>query len=123
MDTEIQKSRKPKMIPVKVIKARVDNALVEYQLKGVLQRCTIPTSLIENGAVPDDELSYGIPYGIAWENVELSASSKDLANMLRIQGIWTVEDAMSNPNKIVAALQAVYKIDLAKIIGYARDNK
>jgi hypothetical protein len=120
---EVKKlKRKPKMILVRLVKSNADNAIVEYELDKVLQRATIPSNIIEDGKVPEDELQFGIPYGVPWELVKLSASSIDLANMLRRMEIWTYEDAMSNPNKVISALQAVYKCDLAQIIQYAREN-
>jgi len=120
---EIKKlKRKPKLIPVRLVRSNADNAIVEYELNKVLQRATIPSNIIEDGKVPEDELQFGIPYGVPWELVKLTASSIDLANMLRRMEIWTYEDAMSNPNKVISALQAVYKCDLAQIIQYAREN-
>jgi len=120
---EIKKlKRKPKMILVRLVRSNADNAIVEFTIDKVLQRATIPSNIIEDGKVPEDELQFGIPYGVPWELVKLSASSIDLANMLRRMEIWTYEDAMSNPNKVISALQAVYKCDLAQIIQYAREN-
>ena len=120
---EVKKlKRKPKMILVRLVRSNADNAIVEYELDKVLQRATIPSNIIEDGKVSEDALQYGIPYGVPWELVKLSASSIDLANMLRRMEIWTYEDAMSNPNKVISALQAVYKCDLAQIIQYAREN-
>ena len=122
MRYEMEK-RKEKLIPVKVIKQAADNATVEFTLNKLLQRAVIPAGFIENGKVPEDVLEAGIPYGIDWENVKLSASSIELANMLRRLGIWTYEDAMRNPNRIVSVLQTVYKIDLAALLAFARENK
>jgi hypothetical protein len=114
--------KKPKMIPVKVIKGNPDNSMLEFEIGGLLQRAIIPNNIIEDGKCQEDELQFGIPYGIPWENVKLSASSIDVANALRRMEIWTVEDAMSNPNRIIAALQAVYGCDLAALVMYAREN-
>ena len=115
--------KKPKMIPVVILKASGDNAMVEFTLDKIFQRATIPTNIIEDGKVPEDELRFGIPYGVPWEIVPLSASSIETANQLRKMGIWTADDAMRNPNVIIAALQAVYGVDLAALIKFARENK
>ena len=121
MDDE--KKRKVKKIKVKVLKAGPDNAMVEFMLDKLLQRATIPTSLIEDEYVEQAVLEAGIPYGVPWELVKLSASPIDLANTLRVYDIWTVDDAMRNPNKIISALQAVYEVDLAQILKFAREYK
>ena len=119
---EVKKLKKEKLIPVKVIKASPDNATVEFMLDKVLQRAIIPTNRIDDNTVSEDILRLGIPYGVPWDLVKLSANSIELANALRRMEIWTYEDAMSNPNKVISALQAVYKCDLAQIIQYAREN-
>ena len=115
--------RKVKQIPVRIVKATQDNTLVEFTLGGLIQRATIPTAEIHDEKAPDEVLAAGIPYGIPWEFIELHLKSSDLANALRISGIWTYEDALRNPNLIVSALQAVYGVDLAALLKFARDNK
>ena len=122
MDDE-KKTKKVKQVPVKVISANTDSALVEFTFGGLFQRATIPVAEIQDGKAPDEVLLAGIPYGVAWEFVELSARSIDLANQLRANGVWTYEDAARNPNQIVSALQAVYGVDLAALLKYARENK
>ena len=121
MDDE--KKRKVKKIKVKVLKAGLDNAMVEFMLDKVFQRATIPTNFIDDEYVEQAVLEAGIPYGIPWELVELKASPIDLANILRKNDIWTVDDAMRNPNKIISALQAAYGVDLAQILKFAREYK
>jgi hypothetical protein len=123
MEDEIIKIKKSKTVKVKIVKASQDNATVEFTLGGILQRAIIPTNRIEDNKAPEDILSVGIPYGIPWELVQLKASSIELANALRMQEIWTYDDAMNNPNKIISALQAVYGVDLAALLQYARQNK
>lgn len=118
-----EKKPKVKMISVKIIKATPDNSMVEFILDNILQRSIIPNDTIEDSKVDKAVLEAGIPYGIPWELVELKASSIDLANALRKNDIWTCEDAMGNPNKIISVLQTVYKVDLAQILQVARENK
>ena len=115
--------KKIKMISVTILKATPDNAMVEFVLDKLFQRATIPTNIIEGDKVPEDELRFGIPYGIPWELVQLSASSIELANLLRKNGVWTYDDALLNPNKIISVLQTVYGVDLAQILKVARENK
>ena len=114
---------KTKAVQIKVIKSTTDNTLVEFTLGGLIQRATIPSAEITDGKAPDEVLLAGIPYGASWELVALKANSILLANTLRTYGIWTFEDAMSNPNLVISALQAVYGVDLAALVKYARENK
>lgn len=123
MEKDETKQRKVKLIPVRVVSAQPDNTLVEFTMGGLLQRATIPTVEVQDGKAPDEVLLAGIPYGIAWEFVELSARSIDLANALRASGVWTYDDAARNPKLIVAVLQTVYGVDLAALLNYARENK
>lgn len=123
MEEETKTKRKPKLIPVKVVRANEDNALIEYLFGGLLQRVTIPVDEIHDGKAADDVVMAGLPYGVPWEMMKLSASPIMLANALRNNGIWTYEDAIRNPRGIVSALQAAYGVDLAALLEYARDNK
>jgi len=120
---KVETKYKAKLIPVRVISAQSDNALVEFTMGGIFQRATIPTAELEGDKAPDDVLIAGIPYGVPWEFVELSASPIVLANTLRANGVWTYQQAISSPNKIVAVLQTVYGVDLAALLNYARENK
>lgn len=61
----------------------------------------------------------GMPWGIPWEAVELSASSQDLAAELRRRGIWSIEDLRQNPKGAMGALQATYGVDVAMLFQFA----
>lgn len=117
------KTKKKKMVAVNVISATVNTVLVEFTADGLLMREYIPTVEVIDGKAPEDVLMAGIPYGVDWEDIKLKASAIELANALRMNGIWTCEDAMKNPNKIISALQAVYGVDLAALLKHARENK
>lgn len=121
--TDEVKPKKKKMIAVIAIKSKADVSLVEFTADGLLLRAYIPTLEIIDGKAPEAVLLAGVPYGIDWEDVKLSVRSIDLANALRRAGIWTCEDAMKNPNGIISCLQAVYGVDLAALLKYARENK
>lgn len=107
-------------IPVKIVEMRGESALVEWNLK----RAIIPASVIHDDlTVSQDELEMGIPYGIPWENITLTATSQALADHLRANGIWTREDLERNPSAAFGALQAVYGVDLAAIYQAAYGGK
>jgi hypothetical protein len=120
---EKEMKRKPKQVPVTVIWATEESSLIEFTYGGLLQRVIIPSQDVIDEKVSDDILPFGIPYGVAWEDVPLKASSIMLANQLRANGIWTYDDARTKPMQIVACLQAVYGVDLAALFEYARENK
>jgi hypothetical protein len=123
MEDEMKTKHKVKLVPVRVVSANIENALVEFALGGLFQRATIPAAEIVDGKASDEILIAGIPYGTAWEFVELSVGPIALANYLRANGVWTYEDAARNTNMVISALQAVYGVDLAALLKYARDNK
>lgn len=123
MDEDVKPKKKPKMIPIVILKSQPDSALVEFTHDGLLQRAYIPTAEIVDGKASEAVLDAGIPYGIDWESISFKSSNKDLANALRKKGIWTCEDAQRNTNVIVSALQAVYGVDLAALLKYAREQK
>lgn len=120
---EEKTKRKMKQVDVKIINANEESAVVEFTLGGLLQRAIIPTAMIVDGKAPDEVLIAGIPYGTPWEFLKLSANPIMLANTLRANGIWTYEDAKRKPREIVSALQAVYGVDLAALLEFARENK
>jgi hypothetical protein len=109
----------PVFIPVTVIETRGESVLVEYQAGG-LQRVIIPAMLIQGGAVDAEELDQGVPYGLPWETiVKLQATPARLADELRKNGIWTIEDMRRYQAAIFGALQAVYGLELATLINAA----
>ena len=121
--TKDELKRKPKQVPVVVIWANEDSSLVEFVYGGLLQRAIIPSQDIVDDKASDDILPFGVPYGIQWENVTLRASSIELANSLRRNGVWTCQEAQARQMTIVACLQAVYGVDLAALLDYAREHK
>jgi hypothetical protein len=63
----------------------------------------------------------GIPFGMDWSRLVIfRASPIDLDNELKRHGIWTYDDLFSRHNDVVAALQAVYKIDAVALVRAAR---
>lgn len=111
------------MIPVHVIHVDKGAALVEWaDESGKPRRAIIPQEAIEDQAVDPDVLDQGIPYGTAWEDLEIPpVTSEDLAAALRNANVWTVEDAKAHPKAVLAALQAVYQIDLDTILTFGKE--
>lgn len=110
-------------------------ALVEYLDNGSLKRVIIPAEAVTGNEVDEAILAAGMAYGDPWEDLldswrmeqpEAFVESelvKTIANNLRNAGVWTVEDAKSNPRKVVAALQAAYRIDLSTIVSLRKESQ
>lgn len=110
------------MIAVRVIRAQGPAVLVQWTDGDDLRRAYVPAREVLDGQVSSETLAAGIPYGLLWEEiVAFSVTPERLARELRRRGVWTTEDVLRQPNSIVAALQAAYRIDLAAIQGAARE--
>jgi hypothetical protein len=96
---------------MKTIKTKGKVAVVEHGG----ERRIVPIEEKDNLAA----FAVGMPWGIPWEAVELSASSEDLAERLRQRGIWTVEDLKNDTRGAMAALQAAYGVDVSKLFQFA----
>lgn len=110
---------------VKVVSKRGQSALVEYLDNGRLKRATIPASDIsDEGTVVAYKLRMGVPYGLEWSKlVKLQATAEDLEQNLRNRGIWTGQDALTNVQAVLGAIQATYKIDLGTLLNIAKEAK
>jgi hypothetical protein len=100
---------------MKTITIKGKSALVEHGG----QRAIVPASEAGN----PEALARGVPYGLPWEeviaSVGLNATPQSLAGELRKRGIWTADDLRRNVNAALGAIQAVYGLDLAALIGAA----
>lgn len=101
-----------------IVKERGHAAIVEYIQDGLIQRVILP----REHAQDRDKIPLGIPYGEPWERIiKLSVTPEMVANELRKRGIWTYEDLMNSPQKVVAALQAAYGVDMSNLLRLARE--
>lgn len=111
-------------VAVRVIETRGETVLVEYRDALGLRRTLVPVQAVEGGKASEEELAYGVPYGLPWEDlIEMRASAAQLAANLRAAGIWTREDLERSPAAAFGALQATYGIDLAAIITAAKQAR
>jgi hypothetical protein len=111
------------MINVKIIQHQGHSALVEYIEGGKTKRVTIPATAIKDEQVSKYKLDMGIPYGVPWSQIRLSASPEKLEQELHRVGIWTAEDALNNAQKVLGAIQATYTVDLSKIMAIAKHER
>ena len=61
--------------------------------------------------------------GVKWENLKLKANSKDLAKLMRDNGLLTYEDVRQNTRLVVALLQRIYGVDLAAVLAFAKEQE
>lgn len=122
MDEEPKKAKKPKLIKVRVVQRRGESALVEW-LDGAQQcRAMVPVTAVSDGAVAEDVLTAGIPYGVQWsELVTMRGTPEQLQTELYRVGVWTVDDLRQNPQLALGALQRVYGVDLAALMRAAKE--
>lgn len=117
------KTKKPKMVEVRLISADAKTALVEFDAENPTRRM-IPSSELQDDKVSSEVLDMGIEYGIPWEKLlKFSITPRDFARELHRQGIWTAEDVMKNSGAVHGALQAVYGIELSTIYKIANERK
>jgi hypothetical protein len=107
---------------VTVVVHKDKSSLVQYVASGVLSRKYVPTYEIKGNMVSDEVLKCGIPYGHPWEEIELKFDSARFANEMHNVDIWTVEDAMKNPQKLWSALRATLADNLSTILVAARSE-
>ena len=100
---------------VKLIKAKNNSALVEYVFDGKLSRCYIPQAEF-GGHVLNSVLQQGIPYGFAFEELDIKFDSAKLADELHQVGIWTVDDLLKNPKGLASALNQTLSEITANIL-------
>ncbi len=78
-----EEKKKPKPVPVRIIKTKGDSALVEHE--GT--RVYVPVSSVKDGGVSPITLKRGVPYGLPFEELD-----PGLAEALHAIGIWTAKD-------------------------------
>lgn len=112
------------MRPVKILHTDGAAALVEWLDGDMPRRVYLPAGVVAQGAVDDEELRRGIPYGVEWAaEIALTATAHDLQRALRRANIWTAEDATSHAATIQGVLQATYGIDTAAVLTVARKQQ
>jgi hypothetical protein len=101
---------------IKVLLQVGGNSLVEWTDGDVVNRVYIPSSEVVNNSTSIDTLNSGVQYGLDFESLKIpSITSEMLAHEMRRRGLWTVDDVMKYPNKVIAALQSVYRLDLGTL--------
>ena len=112
-DSILSEERQPRIVRCRLIQYDGDARLVEWiDKKGMCQRVSVPSEFVEvitpgrtAVRVSEDVLKVGIPYGLPLEEfVVIDVTSKEVANALRMAGIWTRHDIVMNPDKVRGAI-------------------
>jgi hypothetical protein len=97
---------------MRVVARRENIQIVEFIRDGVLQRVILPA----DAELSEEELEYGIPYGIAWEELHIpQVNAVEVANAFRRVGIWTLDDLRRRPNAAIGALMEIFHLKLSHI--------
>ena len=85
---------KPELWPVRLVVRKSESALVEWiDSDGHYQRAFVPADCVKDGMADKKDLEQGIPFGIVWEKyIEIEATPESVANELRRQGAWLLQD-------------------------------
>lgn len=90
------------------------------------QRAYLPVGAVregENGAEADSP-EQGIPYGEDWEGLLgetwVATGPREVAQALRRQGVWTLDDLRNKPQDVIAAFQSAFGMDAQALRDAAR---
>jgi len=105
---------------IKVLSVDGQAALIENKHDGVRTRRIVPLATVTETSVSSEVIDRGIEYGLPWEELwSPEVTPEAVAAALRQRGIWTLADLRSKPGKAIAALQAVYRLDLVALLAAA----
>ena len=114
---------KIKLIPVQVVSTTGKSTLVEWQDKKGLHRASLPNEAVSE-KVDQELLEAAPPYGVPWALAPIKAfTGDDLQAALYAAGVWTSEDVMNQPKKVIGALQYLYYVHLGSLVEYASRHK
>lgn len=109
------------MISVTLVHQDKEAALVQWVVRGKLKRTIIPHSSIKGGKVAADELAAGLPYGEDWTKVK--GVTPLMATWLKNYGVWTKEDALTNPRYVREALMTgCVPVTIEALMEYAKEE-
>lgn len=119
---EKQPKRAKKVVRVNVISRHGSAALVEFVEGQAVQRKTVSAGLLDGEKISQDDLDMGVPYGLPWADLfKINVTPKVIEKALHNAGVWTLEDLLGNPRRVIAALQSAYGVDIAALIRAASE--
>lgn len=100
---------------VKVISIEGYRVLVEWLEGGDYHRASITRDQIKNDEVSIDDLHSAIQIGYPWD--EQTFDTKNMSYELHRRGIWTPDDARSNPRAVQEAVISASQSVVTRILG------
>jgi hypothetical protein len=101
---------------IRVVERRRGNVLVEWYDEGFICRGWLREQ--KDGWIPNAaDLTVAAPFGDPLEEAlpDVNISPKVLADALRRDGIWTVQDAMKDSVAVARAIAQATKLDVASV--------
>jgi hypothetical protein len=110
-----------KKYPFRLVTKSGQTGLIEVNRDGALERCLLPTQLLEgNLELTSEQIDAGAPYGLPFSEFVQLSPTKDLAQQLEIAlhnaGVWTLEDLRTKVPSAISALQVIYGVEFRKIV-------
>jgi len=103
-EVEETKPKRGKKVVVQIMdRPNKDVVLVQWEDKDRTRRGFLPTQEVSDNKVTESALKCATPYGESWEELleEPNVTKKSIAAEMRKHGIWTKEDLLANPVKIL----------------------
>ena len=115
--------KKTKLTPVVQVSQTGKSVLVEWRDKKGLHRASIPLDKFAD-KVDQELLEAAPPYGVPWAEAPIKAmTGDDLQAALYAAGVWTSEDVLKQPQKVIGALQYLYWVHLGSLVEFAAKYK
>lgn len=120
----LERKRKSKMIPVRIINQQGLTALVEWMAGDDYKRAFVPLEAVTEGVCAEDVLAQGVSYGVAWEDfIKVQATPQRIARELRRYGVWTLADLQQRIATAKAAAWEACSLDLAALIRAVKNQQ
>lgn len=107
--------------PVRILRKIDKSLLIEYRDdNGDFHRGTVPEEVIVDDKIDTKMVSLVIPFGVDWEYV-LQGFVPDftpakIAQLMKNNGIWTMDDFYKNPKGVMGAINAAYNLDYGALV-------
>lgn len=116
---------------VKKISHKGSSSTIEWvDNQGYLKRAIVPSEEIvaeADGTLSVEDADEGYPYGVEWENlIHTKMGPKAIGDLLRMNGIWTLEDYAKNSGTVSSVFKQASSANLQQfkeaVLNF-RDNK
>lgn len=109
------------VVAVTVIHEQGPTALVQWAEGRDMRRAFVPTAVVHDGHVAQDELDAGIPYGVRWEQfITITGTPDDVGYELRRRNIWTLRDLEGRYREAQVAFLSAFGADIGAMLQAVR---